>query len=155
MNGRYLREMDPADLSRRLEDLLGREGLEPAVEVAQEKMQALADFWPLAAFLVERQPYDEKAWRKVMERDGAAENLAAVREALVAVEPFDVESVESALRGVVEITGAKPRDVFQPLRVAISGSTISPGIFESVVALGRDETLARVDDALSRLRAAA
>ena len=155
MNGRYLREMESAELARRLEELLERDGLEPAVEVAQEKMQTLADFWPLAAFLVERQPYDEKAWRKVMERDGAAENLSAVREALAAVEPFDVETVEVALRGVAEVTGAKPRDVFQPLRVAISGSTISPGIFESVVALGRDETLARVDDALLRLRAAA
>jgi len=154
MNGRYLREMEPEELARRLEELLGRDGLEDAVTVAQEKMQTLAEFWPLAGFLVERRPYDEKAWRKVMEREGAAENLAAVREALAGVEPFELETVEQALRGVVEATGAKPRDVFQPLRVAISGSTISPGIFESVVALGRDETLARVDDALSRLRAA-
>jgi glutamyl-tRNA synthetase len=155
MNGRYLREMEPAELARRLEELLGRDGLESAVGVAQEKMQTLADFWPLAAFLVERQPYDEKAWKKVMERDGAAANLSAARDALATVERFDAETVESALRGVVEVTGAKPRDVFQPLRVAISGSTISPGIFESVVALGREETLARVDDALSRLQAAA
>jgi glutamyl-tRNA synthetase len=154
MNGRYLRELEPAELARRLEELTGREGLQPAVEVAQEKMQTLADFWPLAAFLVERQPYDEKAWRKVMEREGAGSNLAAVREALAGVAPFELETVEEALRGVVETTGAKPRDVFQPLRVAISGSTISPGIFESVVALGRDETLARVDDALARLRPA-
>ena len=118
-------------------------------------MQTLAEFWPLAGFLVERQDYDEKAWRKVMERDGAPANLAAVREALGSAEPFDAETVEERLRGVVEATGAKPRDVFQPLRVAISGSTISPGIFESAAALGREETLARVDDALERLQAAA
>ncbi len=154
MNGRYLREMEPAELARRLEELTGREGLQPAAEVAQEKMQTLADFWPLAAFLVERQPYDEKAWRKVMEREGAPENLAAVRAALAEVEPFELEAVEAALRGVVDATGAKPRDVFQPLRVAISGSTISPGIFESAVALGRDETLTRVDAALERLQGA-
>ena len=56
MNGRYLRELDAADLARRLEPLLGRDDdLEPAVAVAQEKMQTLADFWPLAAFLVEPQ----------------------------------------------------------------------------------------------------
>ena len=155
MNGRYLRELEPAELARRLEALTGRERLQPAVEVAQEKMQTLADFWPLAAFLVERQPYDDKAWRKVMEREGAPSNLRAVRDALAAVDPFELEGVEQALRGVVDTTGAKPRDVFQPLRVAISGSTISPGIFESVVALGRDETLARVEDALARLETAA
>ncbi len=150
MNGRYLRELEPAELARRLEALLGREGLEDAATVAQEKMQTLADFWPLAAFLVEPQPTDEKAWRKVMERDGAGERLAAVREALAGVEPWDVETVEEALRGVVDATGAKPGAVFQPLRVAISGSTISPGIFESAAALGRDETLVRIDRALER-----
>ena len=120
--------------------------------VAQEKMQTLADFWPLAAFLVEPQETDPKAWDKVM-KDGSAEALAAARDALAGVEPFDVETTEAALRGVVERLGVKPKQVFQPVRVAISGSTISPGIFESVVALGRDETLTRVDAALERLRA--
>jgi len=149
MNGRYLRELEPTELARRLEQRLGREGLEQAAALAQDKMQTLEEFWPLAGFLVERQPYDEQAWAKVM-RDGASERLSAAREALAAVEPFDVAGVETALRGVVERLEVKPREVFQPVRLAISGSTISPGIFESVVALGRDETLARVDDALSR-----
>jgi glutamyl-tRNA synthetase len=154
MNGRYLRELSTRDLASRLEDLLGRGGLEPAVAVAQEKMQTLADFWPLAAFLVEPQPTDEQAWDKVM-TDGSGPALAAVREALASAEPFEVESVEAALRGVAERLEAKPKQVFQPIRVAISGSTISPGIFESVVALGREETLARIDRALERLQAAA
>ena len=153
MNGRYLRELAPADVASRLAPLLGRDDdLEPAVAVAQEKMQTLADFWPLAAFLVEPQETDPKAWDKVM-KEGSAEALAAARDALAAAEPFDVETTEAALRGVVDRLGVKPKQVFQPVRVAISGSTISPGIFESVVALGRDETLARVDSALQRLRA--
>jgi glutamyl-tRNA synthetase len=149
MNGRYLRELDPADLAARLEQRLGRGGLEQAAELAQEKIQTLDEFWPLAAFLVERQPYDEKAWAKVM-KEGARDHLAAARAALAAVEPFDVDGIEAALRQVVEQQRAKPREIFQPVRLAISGSTISPGIFESVAALGREETLARVDDALAR-----
>ena len=154
MNGRYLRELPPAELASRLEALLGREDLEPAVAVAQEKMQTLADFWPLAAFLVEPQPTDEQAWDKVM-GEGSSPALAAVRDALASVEPFEVDAVEASLRGVAEQLEAKPKQVFQPIRVAISGSTISPGIFESVVALGREETLARIDRALERLQAAA
>ena len=150
MNGRYLRELAPQELTGRLEAHLGRSGVGPAAAVAQEKMQTLADFWPLAAFLVERQPIDEDAWSKVM-KDGADDALSAARAAMAGVDPFDVEPVEAALREVVERLGVKPRQVFQPVRVAVSGSTISPGIFESVVALGREETLARVDDALSRL----
>ena len=58
--------------------------------------------------------------------------------------------METALRAVVERLGVKPKDVFQPVRVAISGTTVSPGIFESVAALGRDETLERVETALER-----
>ncbi|HEX5911063.1 MAG TPA: glutamate--tRNA ligase [Thermoleophilaceae bacterium] len=153
MNGRYLRELTTQDLAARLKPLLGRDDdLEPAVAVAQEKMQTLSDFWPLAAFLLEPQETDPKAWDKVM-KEGSAEALAAARDALAAAEPFDVETTEAALRGVVDRLEVKPKQVFQPVRVAISGSTISPGIFESVVALGRDETLARVDAALERLRA--
>jgi glutamyl-tRNA synthetase len=147
MNGRYLRQMDPAELRRRIEELVGREVPPEAVAISQEKMQTLADFWPLSGFLVERRETDERAWEKVM-RDGAPERLKAAREALAATQPFDVEHVEGALREVVQQFGVKPKDVFQPLRVAISGTTVSPGIFESLAALGRDESLARIDAAL-------
>ena len=147
MNGRYLRDLDQADVRRRLEELYGREVPPEAVEISQEKMQTLADFWELAGFLVERREIDPQAWDRVM-GDGGPDRLRAAREALEAAEPFDTESVERALRGVVERLEVKPKEVFQPVRVAITGTTVSPGIFESVAALGRDETLARIDAAL-------
>ena len=71
---------------------------------------------------------------------------------VAAAEPFDVEHVEAALREVVEKRGVKPKQVFQPVRVAIAGTTVSPGIFESVALLGRDRTLERIDAALTRAR---
>ncbi len=150
MNGRYLRELPPEDLRARLEALSGRAVPSEAVAISQEKMQTLADFWPLAGFLVERPAgYDEKAWSKVMS-DGAPERLRTARSALEAApEPFGTEQVEEALRSVVERLEVKPREVFQPIRVAITGTTVSPGIFESVAALGREETLARIDAALA------
>ena len=149
MNGHYLRELSTEELTRRLEERLGRDGLAPAVEIAQEKMQTLEDFWRLAAFLVEPQPLDETAWSKVM-TDGAPERLRMARDALAAAEPFDASGVETALRGLVDQLGVKPREVYQPVRLAISGGTVSPGIFESVAVLGRDETLARIDRAIER-----
>jgi glutamyl-tRNA synthetase len=154
MNGRYLREMDTGALSSVLERRLGREGLRDAVAISQEKMQTLADFEPLAGFLFERRDTDEKAWAKVM-RDGAAGNLARARDALARVEPFDQAGVERALTAVVEELDVKPGKLYQPIRVAITGTTVSPGIFESVALLGRDETLARIDAALSRASGAA
>ena len=87
--------------------------------------------------------------------------LRQAREALQAIEgPWTVEAVEAALSGVVEEAGVKPGKVFQPLRVArldlhdvmtVAGTTVSPGIFETVAVLGRDETLARMDQAMSGL----
>jgi glutamyl/glutaminyl-tRNA synthetase len=149
MNGRYLRELEPTDLRERLEALSGRAVPPEAVAISQEKMQTLADFWPLAGFLVKRPSgYDEKSWDKVM-RDGGPERLRQAREAIAgAAEPFDADAVEQALRAVVERLAVKPKDVFQPVRMAITGTTVSPGIFESVAALGRDETVARIDAAL-------
>ena len=81
MNGRYMRDLPPAELASRLEARLDRGGLTEAVSVAQDKLQTLADFWPLAGFLVERQPTDQKSWDKVM-GEGAHERLEAAREAL-------------------------------------------------------------------------
>jgi glutamyl-tRNA synthetase len=153
MNGRYLRELPVDELTRRLEQFTGRTGVGGAVAIAQDKMQTLADFEPLCGFIFDGPADDPAAFDKVIGKDGGAENLVAARAALAATEPFDQEHVETALRGVVEERGVKPRQVFQPLRVALAGSTVSPGIFETVALLGRDETLRRVDEALAKTTA--
>jgi glutamyl-tRNA synthetase len=150
INGLWLRELDLDELTRRLEEFTGRVGLRPAVEVAREKIQTLAEFWPLVGFLFDGPVDDPKAFQKTICSDGGVEALSAARAALAAADPFDVATIESALRDVVERRDTKPGKVFQPVRVAIAGTTVSPGIFESVALLGRDETLARIDRALRR-----
>jgi glutamyl-tRNA synthetase len=152
MNGRYLRALAHDELVRRLEACTGRTGIDGAVAIAQEKMQTLADFEPLTAFIFDGPADDPEAFQRVIASDGGAENLAAARAALAQAEPFDEPHVEAALRGVVAERGVKPKQVFQPLRVALAGGTVSPGIFETVALLGRDETLRRVDAALARAR---
>jgi glutamyl-tRNA synthetase len=151
MNANYLRGLEIDELVRMLEERYGRDDLRAAAQISQEKLRTIEDFWPFAGFLFERREIDPAAWEKVM-KDGAIDRLQRARDALAAVEPFDTEGVEAALRGVVEELGVKPKEVFQPVRVAIAGSTVSPGIFESVALLGRDETLARVDAALDLAR---
>src|SRR5947209_4426274 len=150
LDGRHLHAMSIDELTERLEQYTGRTGLRPAVEIAAEKIQTLADFWPLVSFFYDGPADDPAAFRRVICADGAEETLRAGRDALAGVDPFTVETVEAALRAVVESRGAKPAKVFQPVRVAIAGGTISPGIFESVALLGRDETLARIDETLKR-----
>jgi glutamyl-tRNA synthetase len=150
LDGRHLRALGTEELTARLEQFTGRTGLRGAVEITEEKIQTLADFWPLVSFLFDGPADDPAAFAKTIGRDGGVEALTAAREALAAAEPFDVVGVEAALRGVVERTDSKPGKVFQPVRVAIAGTTVSPGIFESVALLGKDETLARIDSALAR-----
>jgi glutamyl-tRNA synthetase len=149
LNGRYVRALSTEELTRRLEDYLGRDGdLRPAVAISEEKMQTLADFWPLAGFIFDGPADDPKAREKWLGDEGRAA-LAQARDALAATEPFTVASIEPALRGVVESRAAKPKDVFQPIRVALAGTTVSPGIFETLEVLGRDEALRRIDAALA------
>jgi glutamyl-tRNA synthetase len=155
MNGQWLRELSIDELTRRLEEYTGRTGLRPAVEIAAEKIQTLAEFWPLVSFLYDGPVDDPAAFEKTFSRAGALDNLRAAREALSAVDPFDVAGVEGALRAVVARRETAPGRVFQPVRVAITGTTVSPGIFESVAALGHDETLKRIDRTLERVQTAA
>jgi glutamyl/glutaminyl-tRNA synthetase len=155
MNGRYLRELPVEELTRRLETLTGRSGLGEAAAIAQDKISTLDEFWPLAGFFFDGPADDPAARERVLGAPGAMETLGHARAALAELEaPWTQEAVESALRGVAEREGVKPKQVFQPLRVALAGTTVSPGIFETVALLGRDETLARVDDALDGRQAA-
>ena len=150
MNGRWLRELGVEELTRRLEAFTGRSDLGPAVEIAAEKIQTLSEFWPLVSFLYGEPVQDEAAFQRVIGGEGGVETLRVARDALAAADPFEVAQIEEALRGVVETRAMKPGKVFQPVRVAIAGGTISPGIFESVALLGRETTLARIDRALEQ-----
>jgi glutamyl-tRNA synthetase len=70
--------------------------------------------------------------------------LEATMEVLSALEPFEAPAIEAALRATAEERGLKPRQAFQPIRIAVTGSRISPGLFESIELLGRETTLRRL-----------
>jgi glutamyl-tRNA synthetase len=149
INGRYVRELPLDDLTARLEELTGRQGLRDAVEITQEKISTLDEFWPLARSFYEGPVDDPAARERVLGTQEARQALEQAREALASLpEPWTAARIEEALRGVVERTGRKAKQIFQPLRVALTGTTVSPGIFETVALLGREETLARVGSAL-------
>ncbi|HUA10563.1 MAG TPA: glutamate--tRNA ligase [Solirubrobacteraceae bacterium] len=151
LNGVYIRAMDPADLTARAEAFTGREGLAGIVRISQEKIHTLADLMPLAGALLDGAQVDEAARERWLTGEGL-DAVAKARAALAQTEPFDEEHVERALVALVAERGGKPRDLYQPLRVALTGSTVSPGIFESIALLGRDETLRRLDESLSARR---
>jgi glutamyl-tRNA synthetase len=143
MNGVYLRAMPPDAFAHALIAYLGAHGYDwdaervrRAAPLVQEKISKLSEFPSFAGFLF--QDVDPPAL------DGDREVVAAARDALASLEPFTAESIESALRGVLDELGLKPRQGFQPIRIAVTGSKVSPGLFESIELLGRDATLRRL-----------
>jgi glutamyl-tRNA synthetase len=95
---------------------------------------------------------DPKAWEKVMGGPEAERGLSEALGVLRELEGFDADTIEAALTATVERLGLKPKAVYQPIRVAITGSTVSPGIFESLAVLGRERSIQRIETALARLR---
>jgi glutamyl-tRNA synthetase len=152
LNGRFMREMPLDEYTLAVAKHLGREPderLREACAITQDKAQTLAEVWPLIRFLYEPPVDDEKAWAKVM-KDGSREMLEASAEALAAVEPYTPEAIEGALEPLLDRFDVKPGRLYQPLRVAITGTSVSPGIFESLATLGREQTLERVREAARR-----
>jgi len=156
LNGRFMREMPLDAYTAAVARHLGREAderLRSACEIAQEKAQTLDEVWPLIGFLFEPPVDDEKAWKKVM-KEGSGELLRAAAEALEAADPFEPQPIEASLAPLLDRFDLKPGRLYQPIRVAITGTSVSPGIFESLAVLGKERSLERIRAAASRLAAA-
>jgi len=142
MNGVYLRALPVDEYADALVAYLREQGydwdeqqIRAAAPLVQEKIAKLGEFPEFAGFFF----HDIEA---NVDGDGAV--VAAARDALAELEPFTAESIETALRAVLDQLGLKPRQGFQPIRIAVTGSKISPGLFESIELLGREATLARL-----------
>ena len=142
LNGVYLRALSPGEYADRLVAYLREQGydwdeelIRRGAPLVQEKIAKLGEFPAFAGFLFAR-PEQE------VSGDGAVLPEAAA--ALAEVEPFEAEPIEAALRSLAERLGLKPRDAFQPIRLAVTGSSVSPGLFETLELLGKEEALARI-----------
>jgi glutamyl-tRNA synthetase len=163
INGKYIRDMSDEVFAAwtlpLVEDLVGRELTDveqdqfaALVPLVKERTKLLTEVAGQAAFLfVDIDEYDEKSWNKVMAVDEGPVALDAALGVLTDLDPWTTESIESALRSMLEQTGMNARKGFQPVRVAISGSTVSPPLFESLEILGKRETLTRLRKARSLL----
>ncbi len=150
MNGVYIRALSQEELAHALVMWLGEQGYDwPAQTVAkaaplvQEKIERLDQFPEYTRFLFEDVEPDPALL------DGGAPVLAAARDELAGLEAWRADSIEAALRALAERLELKPRQAFQPIRVAVTGSRISPGLFESLELLGRERSLERLSAAAS------
>ncbi|HEY3921958.1 MAG TPA: glutamate--tRNA ligase family protein, partial [Gaiellaceae bacterium] len=144
MNGVYLRELPPEEYAAVLLRYLHEQGVEwpedrvrASAPLVQEKIERFSQYPPFARFFFEP-----------VSPDGAdAETCRAARDALAGVDPWEASRIEDALRAFADELAQKPRQAFGPVRLAVTGSNVSPGLFESLELLGKDEALARLNAA--------
>ncbi len=162
MNGVYIREMPPAEFAERMLPWLVEAGLTTAddfyrrpewymtlVPLISERLKRMTEIAPALRFLfADAIELDPAAVEKALSSDEARSALAAAGDALRELRSWDAETIQTALRDLAESLGVKPKVLFQAVRVATTGSTVSPPLFESLVLLGRDATLARIAAAL-------
>jgi glutamyl-tRNA synthetase len=153
MNGVYLRALGPDEYVERLLGWLGEHGYDwpedtvrAAAPLVQEKIARLSEFPGFAGFLFREVEPDPSLL------DGAI--LDATEAKLAGTEPWTAATIEHALKELCDELGEKPRTVYLPIRVAVTGSRVSPGLYESLELLGRDRSLERIASARERLRSA-
>jgi glutamyl-tRNA synthetase len=158
MNGQYLSKADPEAIFKEVREALRAEGLWSEELGGARRAWTLRLIRSLAArsrripdiardarpFLTEAFDYDPDAARKHLGGEGAPARLAALAEALAAVEPFEEAALEPALRALAGRLGVAAAKLIHPARVALTGRAVSPGIFEVMALMGREGTLARL-----------
>ncbi|MDX1673247.1 MAG: glutamate--tRNA ligase, partial [Longimicrobiales bacterium] len=161
LNGRYLAEAPAAELAPMVVDRLVASGVDPEELARREEwLLGLIDLLKTRArtvnevadqarvYLVDELEYEDKAvakhWAK--KPDEVAERLRRLREAYGELDAWELEPLEDALRGLADELGVGAGKVIHPLRLALTGSSASPGIFQVLMAIGRERSLARIEE---------
>ena len=167
MNGQHLNMLPLAEVEPRITPSVVAAGYASAdwlsankawydslLELLRVRARTVDDLVRQAApYFGESVELDPDAVAKQWKDPGTVELLADARTALDGVADWSAAALEDAMRGVAERRGLAAGKLFQPLRVALTGSAVSPGIFDVLVLLGRDRSLRRLDDAVRHLRA--
>ncbi len=169
MNGEYIRSLSDAEMTDRVAPVLINAGLideaqlksnrawiEKAVGSLKERVRLLNDVVDLGSyFFTDKFDYDPKGSKKHFTRPGVADDLSTLADTfgiLPAVE-FTLEQTEAVLRELAEKLGRQPAELIHPIRLALTGLTLGPGLFEIVALLGRDKCVARIKRAVEFIRA--
>lgn len=162
MNGEYIRKMSDEDLLKRIDEYLDdiskgdlkntkfedKEKLKKIIPLIKERIKTLGEFIPMTDFLFDKPEYEKEVFEK-LKIDGTKMILQKVLEILKNIKsPWQAEEFEKTFRKLAEELKLSASQMFQLIRVAISGQSVTPPLFESVQILGEEETILRVEQAI-------
>lgn len=164
MNGLYIRKLPVSEFIERTAPFLKAAGVQISeaqfaaiAPHVQERVKLLTEVAPMVEFLqdkpLERQM--DAMFGKGVDAAKAREILERARGVLEALPEFTITAIDQALRQVAADLGLKPGPAFAALRVAVTGKTVTPPLFESFAVLGRDRVLSRISEALNLIPATA
>lgn len=156
MNGEYLRKMSDQELEERLDKYLvdhpAKGKLAPLIPLTKERIKKLSDFIPLTHLFFEEPEYDMRVFNK-LKIDKLDEVLSKVSDSLQSMKkPWDSKEFENCFREMAEELGLSATQIFQLIRVAISGQTVTPPLFESIQILGEERVVDRVKQVVQFVR---
>lgn len=153
LNGEYIRRMSDEQLQKKLQEFLldhpAKGKIAPLVPLVKERIKKLSDFIPLTNFLWEKVEYEKEIFDrlKIKNLKDALEKIAQEMEQMK--KPWDAKVFEETFRKLAQDLQLSVTQMFQLIRIAISGQTVTPPLFESIKILGEDETISRVKQLLT------
>jgi glutamyl-tRNA synthetase len=165
LNGEYIMKMDIESRTKAVIPFLQEMGLigddisaeknewlKNIVTAVGERLKTLAQIGDYAGFFfVDKVEYDEDAVKKHLKKDGIIEALNGLKQSFQSLDSFDVTALENAIKSYAESKGLNAGKLIQPLRVALTGKSVGPGIFETFVLLGKEKVIQRLEDAIKML----
>ncbi|MDO8573233.1 MAG: glutamate--tRNA ligase [Candidatus Daviesbacteria bacterium] len=157
MNGEYIRQMSSEELTKRLQEFLvdhpNKDRIAPVVPLIKDRIKKLSDFIPLTDFIWEKPEYDIEVFKK-LKIQNHQEILEKILEKMETMKkPWKTEVFEKTFRDLSDEMQVKTGNMFQLIRVAVSGQTVTPPLFESIQILGEEETLKRIKESVEFLQA--
>jgi glutamyl-tRNA synthetase len=162
MNGYYIRQLADDELASLLLPYIQNrfpgkkvniELVRKIVPMVRERINLLNEVVEWVDFIfMEEVDFDSESWEKIMKKDGVPEILAKAYKTLEGISRFEASRIEEELKDLAEKLRVKKKQLFQPIRVAVTGRRVSPPLYESLEILGRERTLQRIEKALSLLK---
>lgn len=156
MNGEYIRKMSDEELTKRLQEFLvdhpAKDRIALVVPLIKERIKSLSDFVPLTDFLWEAPEYENEEFEKLKIKNVSEALKKILGELEKMQKPWNSEIFEKIFRKLAEDLKISATQIFQLIRIAISGQTVTPPLFESIQILGEEETIKRVKGVVDNLK---